>query len=524
MSDTHPTSTTQAKYEPNTYSISPISHRIRMAVQLLTFILFLYLLLGTRQEIRILLPHDLFLLVNPLVGIGAMVASRSWISPMIIGASTLLIISLVFGRAWCSWLCPMGTLIDWMPSRRISKKNLDIPRLWRQGKNLTLLIVIFSALLGSLTLIILDPITLLFRSLAAAVLPLLNSLLLVVDKWLYNIESIQPGVAWFDTSVRIHILGGTGFYLPNLTLLILFIGVLALNAVRPRAWCRYLCPLGGLLGLVSKISLVRYQIDAGKCISCDRCAVSCPTGAIDPLRNYTADSVECITCLDCVGNCPTHAISFPAKVKISKEYQPEKRHFIFSLGLAAVGAFALRFIPSPNRTVPKLIRPPSATEESLAEKCIRCGECIKICPTAAIQPANSASAWESTWSPHLQLRHGYCDYSCNACGQACPTGAIAKMSLDEKRKQVIGVAVIDKKRCIPFTEKKECIVCEEMCPLPQKAIRLKSGEGSAAQPYVDEDLCIGCGICEHQCPLNGDSAIRIFRSLAVAPPPEPEIY
>lgn len=524
MSDTRPTATAQAKCKPNTYRVSRASRRIRVAIQLLTFVLFLYLLLGTRQEIRTLLPHNLFFLVDPLASIGAMLASRSWISPMIIGAAALLVIGLIFGRAWCSWLCPLGTLIDGMPSRRISKENLDIPRFWRQGKNLTLLTAIFGALLGSLTLIILDPITLLFRSLAAAVLPLLNSLLLAVDKWLYIIESIQPGVAWFDTNVRIHLLGETGFYLPNLTLLILFIGVLALNAVRPRAWCRYLCPLGGLLGLVSKVSFVRHQIDAGKCTSCDRCAVTCPTGAIDPSQNYAADSAECTTCLDCVGNCPTRAISFPVKVKIGNAYQPEKRRFIISLGLAAVGAFVLRFVPSPNRTVPKLIRPPGATEESLAGKCIRCGECIKVCPTAAIQPANSASAWESTWSPHLQLRRGYCDYSCNACGQACPTGAIAKMSLDEKRKQVIGVAVIDEKRCIPFAEKKECIVCEEMCPLPQKAIRLESGEGPAAQPHVDEDLCNGCGICEHQCPLNGDPAIRIFRSLAVAPAPEPAIF
>ncbi len=134
MSDTSPTATAQAKCKPNTYRVSRASHRIRVAIQLLTFVLFLYLLLGTRQEIRTLLPHNLFFLVDPLASIGAMLASRSWISPMIIGTAALLVIGLIFGRAWCSWLCPLGTLIDGMPSRRICKENLDIPRFWQYLK------------------------------------------------------------------------------------------------------------------------------------------------------------------------------------------------------------------------------------------------------------------------------------------------------------------------------------------------------------------------------------------------------
>jgi polyferredoxin len=441
---------------------------------LLAFILFLYLLLGTRQETRTFLPQDLFFLADPLAGIGAMLASRSWIMPMIIGAAALLVITLIFGRAWCGWLCPLGAIIDWMPSKRVSRKNLDTPAFfWKQGKYLTLLIIVFGAALGSLTLIILDPITLLFRSMAAVVIPLLNSLFLFVDERLYSIELIQSGVTWFDTSVRIHLLGEPGFYLPNLTVLLLFVGVLALNMFRKRAWCRYLCPLGGLLGLVSKVSLVRHQIDAGKCIACRPVRGHLSTGAIDPGRSYAAILLSAPR-LDCVGNCPTHAISFPIQAGFNKEYQPEKRQSLMSLGLAAVGAFVLRFAPSSSRNVPKLIRPPGATEESLANKCVRCGECVKVCPTAAIQPTISAGAWDTTWSPHLELRRGYCDYSCNACGQVCPTGAIAKMSLEEKRKEVIGVAVIDKERCIPFAKKKACIVCEEMCPLPQKAIKLKT--------------------------------------------------
>jgi ferredoxin len=403
----------------------------------------------------------------------------------------------------------------------VRKEKLDIARFWRQGKNLTALIIIFGALLGSLTLMVLDPVTLIFRSLAGAVLPLFNSLLLTIGTWLYNIGPLRSPVGWFDSSIRAPLLGEHGFYLPNLTLLALFGGVLALNAIRPRFWCRYLCPLGGLLGLVSKTSVFRYSINTDKCNSCGRCAVRCPTAAIDPAQGYKADAAECTSCLDCVENCPTRAIAFKGEIGLNRAYQPARRHFVKSLGFSAFAAFALRFFPTADLQMQKLIRPPGATKQSLAEKCIRCGECAKVCPTTSIQPAQSASSWDGTWSPHLVMRRGYCDYSCNSCGQVCPTGAITPLSLEKKRKEVIGVAVIDRKRCIPFAEDKECIVCEEMCPLPQKAVLLKNdGEHKADRPRVLTNVCTGCGICEEQCPVNGDSAIIILPPGTIVQEPE----
>lgn len=509
--------------ETRTYRLAHNTRRIRRVVQTAAFILFFYLLLETRQEVRTVLPQNLFFLVDPLAGIAAILASHNWIAPMIIGGVTVVLASVIFGRAWCGWLCPLGTMLDWMPSREIRETDISEPRFWRHGKNLTLLIVLFTAALGSLTIVVLDPVTLLFRSLATTVLPLLNSALLLVDTWFYNFVPIQTGVAWFDTVVRIRLLGETGFYLPNLTLLAFFIAVLALSIVRPRAWCRYLCPLGGLLGFISRVSFLRYSVDNKKCISCGRCVNICSTAAINPAQDYDANMSECITCLDCVGNCPSQAISFRLKTTAIQEYRPERRLFINLIGLAAIGSFGLRFVPSSNRTVYRLVRPPGASEESLAEKCIRCGKCVKVCPTGTIQPVNAVKAWESTWTPHLELRRGYCDYSCNACGQTCPTGAIAKLSLANKRKEVIGIAVIDKKRCFPFADNKECIVCEEMCPLVPKAVTLNREQGTVAKPSINAKQCNGCGICEHQCPVNGVSAIRIFRSQEVAPPPEPDV-
>jgi MauM/NapG family ferredoxin protein len=182
--------------------------------------------------------------------------------------------------------------------------------------------------------------------------------------------------------------------------------------------------------------------------------------------------------------------------------------------LAAVGAAAVKFIPLLGNRVLKTIRPPGTTEKKILSECIRCGECVKICPTGVIQPGISGP-FDGFWTPVLEMRRGYCDYSCNSCGQACPTDAIGALTLEHKRQTVIGVARIDKQRCIPWAEGKECIVCEEMCPVPGKAIDIRGGgkgKGSEGvqRPVVIEDRCIGCGICEYQCPVQGEAAIRVF--------------
>jgi len=156
-------------------------------------------------------------------------------------------------------------------------------------------------------------------------------------------------------------------------------------------------------------------------------------------------------------------------------------------------------------------------KQELLSRCIGCGECVNVCPTDAIQPSHSATELEALWTPRLVPRLGYCDYSCNTCGQVCPTGAIPQLALDEKRRTAIGTARIDRERCIAWAEGRNCIVCEEMCPVPSKAIRVdveaqdpNGAKPSVLRPIVMEGLCIGCGICEYHCPVDGEGAIRVF--------------
>lgn len=492
--------------------------RARQAVQILAAVLFVYLLLGTRQGLPTFLPHDLFFRLDPLVGVAAMLAGRRWIAALALGLATLAL-AVLAGRAWCGWLCPLGAALDWTRPR-LSREG-DPRGNWRSVKHGLLLVILFAALLGNLTLLVLDPLTILFRTMAAAVLPAVNALLTAAESALYAIGPLQRPLEWVDRVLRgAGLVGGEPAFQQGVVLALVFAGVLALNAVRPRFWCRYLCPLGALLGLVSKVSFLRHHADADACVACGKCARACPTGTVDPARGYAADPSECTLCLDCAAVCPTNAVAFRWHLVPAgwREYDPSRRQALLSLGVAVAGVGLLRAAPAARRDHPRLIRPPGARENGLLDKCIRCGECMKVCPTSGLQPSLDVAGLEGLWTPVLVPRLGYCDYSCHSCGQACPTGAIPPLSLDDKRRAVIGVAYIDENRCIPWADGADCIVCEEMCPVPDKAIQLDvqtvaRPDGTVAEvrrPRVIRERCIGCGICEYKCPLNGEAAIRVY--------------
>jgi MauM/NapG family ferredoxin protein len=164
-----------------------------------------------------------------------------------------------------------------------------------------------------------------------------------------------------------------------------------------------------------------------------------------------------------------------------------------------------------------LLRPPGAlAEDEFLRRCIRCGECMKVCIGGALHPALLEAGAIGLWTPRLVPRIGYCEYNCTLCGQVCPTGALKLLPLEEKRKFVLGIAVFDQDRCLPFARREECLVCEEHCPTPQKAIvfeeksvQTRQGVRTLKIPRVVAERCIGCGICETRCPVEGASAIRV---------------
>jgi ferredoxin len=305
------------------------------------------------------------------------------------------------------------------------------------------------------------------------------------------------------------------YLLPFLTLT-LFALIVVLEKLERRFWCRALCPLGALYGLFSRFSLLRRR-PAGLCPDCGDCLTICKKGAFtsgEPVRHL---SYECQLCLHCLNYCPEGRVSFT--------WRSKARRAPLDLGRRqAVTALALGVTAVPLVRLGYLIRPPGAQNEGeLLSRCVRCGECLKVCLTNGLQPVLWEAGLEGLYTPRLAPRLGYCSYSCNLCGQVCPTGAIPKLPLTVKQATVLGTAFINRSRCIPYTEGTDCLVCEEHCPVSPKAITFLDQEVTSLQgervkvklPVVISDRCIGCGHCENVCPGGGAAAIRVKRSMRV---------
>jgi MauM/NapG family ferredoxin protein len=188
------------------------------------------------------------------------------------------------------------------------------------------------------------------------------------------------------------------------------------------------------------------------------------------------------------------------------------------MGATVAGVALAGVEPITVRQPATLIRPPGAVSVDFAALCSRCGACIRVCPTQGLQPSLFEGGIQHLFTPRLVPRLGYCSFSCNACGQVCPTGAIPLLALEDKQQTVLGLASINRDRCLPWAYNLPCIACEEACPVAEKAIWLEEvevldGEGEPRllqRPQVHQALCTGCGICEFQCPMGGESAIRVY--------------
>jgi MauM/NapG family ferredoxin protein len=479
---------------------------MRKTVQALSLLLFTAFFLLADYRLPDWLPADLYLRIDPLLGINAVIASREIIG-RVLWSLVLIGATLAVGRFFCAYVCPLGACLDGLDSllfrkrRRPDQKTESSLRRW---KYLLLILMIAAALTGVSLAYLLDPIALLTRFYTFVLHPLMIALLnLLLDL----IRPLSRGMEWIGLS---HLQVPQPVYYMTVLTLVIFGAVIALGRLAPRFWCRYLCPLGAMLSLISPLGVFRRRVGEA-CNRCMACRKGCPMGAIgeDPLSTR---SPECIQCRECAGICPQKAISFPASFPGMGEYSGldlSRRGFVASLtGGLTFGFLSFRTPFALLQGRRQLIRPPGALPETeFLRTCIRCGECMKSCVTNTLQP----SFWESgslgLWTPKLELRMAACEPNCNVCGKVCPTQAIRSLPLEEKTHAKIGTAVLRKETCLVWAQNKQCLICDEICPY--NAIVFRPVDGYR-RPVVVASRCNGCGYCEQRCPVAGESAIVVM--------------
>jgi len=485
---------------------------VRVIVQTVMFGLFLafvFLTTFTNLDRHPGLRHWLgkFLEIDPLVSIAAALTTHT-VYKGLLWSLIILIPTLFLGRFFCNWICPYGSLhqfVGWLfrrarsagpfgfaqgrppspatPARRSENVGLGGPTLQRSEgvrndpcasemieanryrrsqhvKYYILVAMLVAAAFGTLQIGLLDPLCLLYRSFTGAVVPALN--MAVPD--LFGDYRFHQG-AWL-----------IGF---------LLFGLVAMNLIYPRFFCRVLCPLGALLGILSRFAWWLIERDPDKCQGCGRCRLHCEA-ACDP--HAQVRKAECFVCFNCIEDCPEGALRFalfPPKEHEVTGPDVSRRKLIFA---GITGLLFYPFLRTSGRSTrdfsSQAIRPPGAVEElEFLQRCIKCDQCVRVCPTNAIQPAWFEAGLEGWWSPILNFRMGHCQLHCTACGYVCPSGAIQRISVAEKLGLgefagagpiKLGTAHVDPGRCLPYGKHIPCQVCEEVCPTSPKAIYTES--------------------------------------------------
>lgn len=597
-------------------------------------------------------PVDWLLQLDPLVGLGTLLTTHTIYSGLLWGAATVAL-TIILGRFFCGWICPFGCvhqMVGVLGKRGLKVRDRLEKNKYRPSQRIKYWILIFllSAAAGDLISFIfglpakqavlfwiLVIIALIFIAVTAAqkqgvkprtaVIRVLSLVIIwaVICRFI-DLKAVLPvtlqtglldPIPLIYRSVNLIVLpllSRAGLHLDDTVRLydgvwiigIVFMAAVLLNLWIPRFYCRFICPLGALFGALSSFSIWRVRKnDVDSCRDCHLCERNCE-GACSPATRIRTG--ECVMCLNCLDNCPHGIMGYGVMPSVAgEEPVPDisRREFNVALvaGLASVPMVRLTGHTGPNWN-PAVIRPPGALrEKEFLTRCIKCGQCMRVCPTNVIHPAGISGGIEGIWTPRLNFRIGTsgCQFNCIACGNVCPTSAIRPLSLDERTGRNkfsdkgpirIGTAFVDRGRCLPWAMNRPCIVCQENCPVSPKAIetqveynvvlndkissvkgdstvkiRLKNGgmtpdgygtgdyyirtakqqevssmpkimsntadtiviSGPWAQadvlsegmeieimihlqrPVIHPERCIGCGVCEHECPVKGKRAIRV---------------
>jgi len=532
---------------------APTVRNLRRVSQVIFFALFFWLILKTNfnvnfdlsegSDIRLPYPVSLFLQFDPLTALAMLLSSWTVYKDML-WSLVILIPTIFLGRFFCGWICPMGSLNHWIseiPSERLTRKGkgkIDSNRYkkYQRIKYYIFFFFIAAALMGTLQVGLLDPIPFLARSIGTVVLPTVHTATLGVVGWIKSLGYPPLGNAAqsvYDFAAPAFLNFRQVHFHGILIIALLFLLVLAFNRLFTRFWCRGICPLGAMLGIFSRYAIFGLKKDEATCTNCNLCLLHCQ-GADNPDVGSRWRQTECHLCLNCQAVCPEGSLSFrffPDQEDTKTNPTAVQKVDISRRKLLVSLAGGVAFFPLVRsgdafkvNAYSRLIRPPGSVRESdFLSRCIRCGQCMRVCPNNALHPTLLESGMEGIWTPILIPRIGYCEPSCTLCTQVCPTGAILELSVTDKVGDQanppvrIGTAFFDHGRCLPWAMDRTCIVCEEWCPTSPKAIYLKEETVAARdgrtvrlkRPYIDPDLCTGCGACEYACPVVDRPAVYV---------------
>jgi polyferredoxin/ferredoxin len=595
-------------------------------------------------------PVNWLIQLDPLVGLATLLSTRTVYAGLLWGLVTI-VLTIILGRFFCGWICPFGSIHQFVGF--LAKRKRSIPEKiklnrYHPGQSIKYWILIFLLTISALELAI-DLIRLpethrlFFGILVLAALTwmifkavrqsLVNTkktgvvFLIFIAVWVL-LSTLFSGYQFSAASLQIGLLDPIPLVYRSINLIILplvdrsfvavstipraydgawliaaiFLAAVLLNLSVPRFYCRFICPAGAMFGILSRFAIWRVGKTNNECVDCHLCEKNCE-GACSPTSQIQIN--ECVLCMNCLNECRHHLMTYQIAPSASGEVlgpDLSRRQFLASAVSGAASIPMLRVSGHiGGNWDPALVRPPGALpEKEFLSRCIKCGQCMRICPTNVIHPAGLQGGLEALWTPVLNFRIGTsgCQFNCIACGNLCPTAAIRPISLDERLGRnryvehgpiKIGTAFVDRGRCLAWAMDRPCIVCQENCPVSPKAVRtrevfntidtgsklmvakadtlyiefqgigpgmdqLATGDYYAVvlssadhrprrivsnwerglrisdglpfesppvpgsrveiqirlqQPYVDPKHCIGCGVCEHECPVPGKRAIRV---------------